>query len=124
MDIVFDACVYHVAANGTGALAQNLGSTDIVIGASSSHFLALAMGQIQCGARKQVFVGNPNIGIFANLTRMALLVCEVMTWVGPAQGSQYNINTGSSIYAGGWQSSFPGNSAGSGGTTTGGGFLV
>ena len=48
-----------------------------------------------------------------------------MTFVGSATGARYSVDTGSVIFTGGGGANyFPGNAAGSGGTTSGGGFYA
>lgn len=114
------------AATPTAFIWANDGYT--ISGGTSFHLLA-QYGSIQANGLTMTFTGTPAFAnAFALATRGGKIGIDANTFspsTGAFTGSRYSIDSGGLIYTGtGNVNYLPGSAAGSGGTTTGGGFYI
>lgn len=122
-NIEFGACSsWHIAAAASGARIVAVGSYKIS-NAAAAHILSLNYGIVQITGATVTLTGTPAWGVACvYATRAGMVIAEVVTFSGSATGARYAIDSNSVVYTGGGGSNyFPGNSAGSGGATPGGG---
>ncbi len=126
-NINFGACPgSHVAAQVSGVTITATGNYAIS-GGAESHFRAQASGcVIKAPGRTITLSGTPAFGSgFADALFGGAILVDSMTFSGSATGPRYRLLGLSSIYTqGGGANYFPGNSAGSGGTTSGNGYYA
>ena len=121
-NIDFGAANQHISVSvGAKAIAQ--GNTTIS-GSANIHWYAAAGGYIQDRGITKTLSGTPAFAqAFAYCQQNAIMSVNGNTFSGSATGPRYAILTGGLIDTnGGGTSYLPGNSAGSGGTTTGAGW--
>ncbi len=122
----FGAVVTAHMFAGTGAQINTGAQNYDITGGAAFHYLAQSGGQITDVANTITLTGTPAFSVaFAFADTAAFLSTFSQTFSGSATGTRYSISTGGVINTnGGGANYFPGNAAGSGGTTTGGGFYA
>lgn len=121
----FGACAaiqIYSGAPGSFIIANNY----VIVGSASEHALCNFGGGFAPVGAKITLLGVPNFAAaYAYVTRLSWQGDDSLTFIGSATGPRYLIDTGGVIYTGaGGPNYFPGNVAGAGGTTAGGGFYV
>lgn len=113
--------VYSTVANG-----YIQGITNYSISGGAIYHMVAQYGAIQTAGLTVTLTGTPAFtGAYILATRGGKIGADGMTFTGSATGARYTIDSGGLIYtSGGGASYFPGNSAGAGGTTAGGGFYI
>lgn len=97
-----------------------------ISGNASQHWVCTMGGKINGNTKTITLTGTPAFsGGFAALETGGVLNFFAATFSGSATGSRYSISSGGiiNLYGAG-TSALPGNSAGSGGTTSGGGYYI
>lgn len=96
-----------------------------ITGGVFAHWLASPGGAIYVNSITITLSGTPAFSPFAFASRGAIMFVPGITFSGSATGSRYSVAEGSIISVNGAGANYlPGNSSGSGGTTSGGGFYV
>ncbi len=115
---------YHLFAEKYGSIDITAAYT--ISGSAICHQLANT-GFIRGSSITVTLSGSPAFSAgFVNATRLGVITAIAITYSGSAgTGPRYSIDTGAAIYtASGNANYFPGTTAGTGGTSTGGGFYV
>lgn len=115
------AATFHVHANASGANVAGVGGYTIS-GGALYHWVCTANAHLKDQSKVISLIDTPAFGAFAYGTRGGLLVVNANTFDGAATGARYLIDNGGIVFTNGAGASYlPGDAAGSGGTTTGGG---
>lgn len=112
----------QILADNYGTIT--IGASSNISGASNSFMLANG-GRITATSQTVTTTGSIAMAVaFAWSTRLGAVVADSMNFAGATcTGSRYRIDTGSIIFVNGAGATyFPGNAAGTGGTTAGAGF--
>ena len=115
---------FHMRLFGGSAAACI--SNYVITGNALIHWDISGCSFLNAGGRTVTLTGTPAFTIaFARAYLSGVGQINAMTFSGSATGSRYSISSGGCLYTnGGGATYLPGNSGGSGGTATGGGFYV
>jgi hypothetical protein len=115
---------WQMAATAPGGVISSIGGSLTISGSAGAFILAFGGGSFLIQGSTITLTGTPAFSVaFVWATRTGFISADGITFSGSATGTRYLIDAGGTIYtSGGGATYFPGNSAGSGGTTTGGGF--
>ncbi len=107
---------------GTGA-TMSVDGNYAIAGSAQAHWIAELGGKINGNTKTITLSGTPAFTWFANIATAGILNFFSATFSGAATGQRYMVSAGGivNLYGAG-TSALPGNSAGSGGTVSGGGF--
>jgi hypothetical protein len=117
---------WQMAATAPGGVISSIGGSLTTSGSAGAFILAFGGGSFLIQGSTITLTGTPAFSVaFVWATRTGFISADGITFSGSGTGSRYLIDAGGTIYTnGGGATYFPGDSAGSGGTTTGGGFYA
>jgi hypothetical protein len=117
---------WQMAATAPGGVISSIGGSLTTSGSAGAFILAFGGGSFLIQGSTITLTGTPAFSVaFVWATRTGFISADGITFSGSATGTRYLIDAGGTIYtSGGGATYFPGDSAGSGGTTTGGGFYA